>query len=151
MKLRFEPIFSLRGWFGVEFFPIVWFSIWSLSIEIWLRLRHEALKAIGGGSRPKFWFYVILVANLVYFHLLFTEFENSDPLTQNWRICPGGWGLPGVHFRPFGEICWQKSQKSAPKCTWMSFEWLIMIKEVFQRVKTRNSVTYLQAGASQSS
>ena len=43
----------------------------------------EVLKAIGGGSRPKFWFYMFLVANLVYFHPLFTEFENFDRLAHN--------------------------------------------------------------------
>ena len=59
------------------------------------------LKAIGGGTRSKFWFYVILVANLVYFHPLFTEFKNFDPLAQNWPICRGGWGLSGGHFEPF--------------------------------------------------
>ena len=66
------------------------------------------IKGVGGGpgqNHEKSRFLVIKIANFVYFHLFFTEFENSDPLTQNWRICPGGWGLPGAHFRPFGEIC----------------------------------------------
>ena len=48
------------------------------------------IKGRGGGSGSKKFFLVILVANLVYFHPLFTEFENSVLLTQNWQICPGG-------------------------------------------------------------
>ena len=35
---------------------------------------------------------MFLVANLVYFHLLFTEFKNFDLLAQNSQICRGGWG-----------------------------------------------------------
>ena len=63
--------------------------------------KNLQVKAIGGGTRSKFWSYVILVANLVYFHPLFTEFKNFDPLAQNWPICRGGWGLSGGHFEPF--------------------------------------------------
>ena len=36
---------------------------------------------------------MFLVANLVYFHLLFTEFKNLDPLAENSQICQGRWGL----------------------------------------------------------
>ena len=42
----FEPIFGPRGLFGVELFQFVQFSIRSLGIEIWLCLRHEALKSL---------------------------------------------------------------------------------------------------------
>ena len=59
------------------------------------------VKAIGGGAQAKFCFYVVLVANLVYFHPLFTELKNFDPLAQNWPIGWGGWGLSGGHFEPF--------------------------------------------------
>ena len=44
------------------------------------------IKGVGGGPAQKYEksrFLVIMIANFVYFHLLFTEFENSDPLTQN--------------------------------------------------------------------
>ena len=44
------------------------------------------IKEVGGGpaqNHEKSRFLVIMIANFVYFHLLFTEFGNSDPLTQN--------------------------------------------------------------------
>ena len=53
------------------------------------------IKGRGGGSGSKNFFLVILIGNLVYFHPLFTEFENLDLLTQNWRICRGGRGPRG--------------------------------------------------------
>ena len=49
-------------------------------------LESRIVKGVGGGQgqiHEKLRFLVILIANFVYFHLLFTEFENSDPLTQN--------------------------------------------------------------------
>ena len=79
------------------------------------------IKGVGGGPAQKYEksrFLVIMIANFVYFHLLFTEFENSDPLTQNWRICRGGCGPRGGregHFRPFCDIQWPKSQKKCEK------------------------------------
>ena len=48
-----------------------------------LQLLGPEFKGDRGGYRPKFWFYMFLVANLVYFHLLFTEFEKFDRLAHN--------------------------------------------------------------------
>ena len=83
---------------------------------------------------------MILVANLVYFHPLFTEFKNFDPLAQNWPICRGGWGLSGGHFEPFWEVWRPNADKSEKICTFLGFKLLIMFEEVCQRVKTENFV-----------
>ena len=46
---------------------------WSFQYFL-IQLMLTSLKGVGGGSRSKFFFSVILIANLVYFHPLFTEF-----------------------------------------------------------------------------
>ena len=38
------------------------------------------IKGIGGGSRVKIFIWMFQLVNLVYFHTLFTEFENMSPL-----------------------------------------------------------------------
>ena len=101
-----------------------------------------------GGSGSKNFFLMILIANLVYFHPLFTEFQNLDPKALNFADLPGWVRAPRGHFRPFGEIWCLKSRKSVRKCTLLIFKWLNMIQEVFLRVKIRDFVTYLQAGGS---
>ena len=80
---------------------------------------------------------MILVANLVYFHPLFTELKNFVPLTQNWRFCRGGRGLQRAHFWPFWAIWWLNGDKSAKMCTSKGFKQLIMFIEVCQRVINR--------------
>ena len=75
-----------------------------------------------GGSRSKFYFLVILLANLVYFHPLLTELKNLDPKVPNLANLSGWVEAPEGHFRPFGEIQCPKSQKSVRKCTLMSFK-----------------------------
>ena len=112
------------------------------------QLRLIPLKGVGGGPGRNFFFSVILIANLVYFHPLFTEFQNLDPKALNFADLPGWVRAPRGHFRPFGEIWCLKSHKTVTKCTLLIFKWLNMIQEVFQRVKTRDFVTYLQAGGS---
>ena len=62
------------------------------------------IKGVGGGPGRKFFFLMILIANLVYFHPLFTEFQNLDPKALNFADLPGWVMAPGGHFRPFGEI-----------------------------------------------
>ena len=63
-----------------------------------------SIKGVGGGSRSKKFFSMILIANLVYFHPLFTEFQNLDPKVLNFADLSGWVGPPEGHFRPFGEI-----------------------------------------------
>ena len=74
-----------------------------------------------GGSLSKFWFDVILVANLVDFQPLFTELRNIVPLTQNWRFYRGGWGLQGVILAILSN-----GDKNAKICTSNGFKLLIM-------------------------
>ena len=45
-----------------------------------------------------FFFLVILIANLVYFHPLFTEFENIDPKALNFADLSGGGGPQVLNF-----------------------------------------------------
>ena len=106
------------------------------------------LKGVGGEVPIEFFFPLILIVNLVYFHLLFTKFQNFDPLTPKFADLLGWVEAPEGDFRPFGDIQCLQCQKSVRKCTSMSFKQLNMIQEVFQRVKTRDFVTYLQAGGS---
>ena len=61
------------------------------------------IKGRGGGQGRKF-FLVILIANLVYFHPLFTEFENSDPLTPKLADLLGLVEAPGGDFWSCREI-----------------------------------------------
>ena len=56
------------------------------------------VKGRGGGSWSKKFFLVILVANLVYFHPLFTEFENLDPKVLNFADLPGWVGPQVLNF-----------------------------------------------------
>ena len=149
MRWRFQPIFSLSERCGVKLFPFSQFSLRSLRMGNWLSLRHPAIKAIGGGSRSKFWFHVFLIVNLMYFHPLFTELKNIDPLAQNWRICRGGWGPPGGHFGPFWEIWRLNADKNEKICTFLGFKSWIMVKEVCQMVKTENFVNHWPVGALQ--
>ena len=51
-----------------------------------------------GGVRVEKIFLVILVANLVYFHPLFTEFENLDPKVLNFADLSGWVGPQVVNF-----------------------------------------------------
>ena len=85
----------------------------------------------------------------MYFHPLFTELKNIDPLAQNWRICRGGWGPPGGHFGPFWEIWRLNADKNEKICTFLGFKSWIMVKEVCQMVKTENFVNHWPAGALQ--
>ena len=112
------------------------------------QLRLIPLKGVGGGPGRKNFFLMILIANLVYFHPLFTEFQNLDPKALNFADLSGWVRAPRGHFRPFGEIWCLKSHKTVTKCTLLIFKWLNMIQEVFPRVKIRHFVTYLQAGGS---
>ena len=56
------------------------------------------IKGTGGGSGSKKFFLMILIANLVYFHPLFTEFENLDPKALNFADFPGWVGPQVVNF-----------------------------------------------------
>ena len=125
------PIFSPKNQFGIKFFQFSSFARRSRRTRIWLCLAHEPIKARGGGSRPKFWFCVILVANLVYFHTLFTEFENFDPLAQNSRICRGGWGLLEYWF--YGNLAKSSQVSKFSICFWMFWRTLISyIMKIFK-------------------
>ena len=66
------------------------------AIRLRNRIHHvspsQGFKAIGGGSRSKFCFLMILVGNFMYFHMLFTEFENFKPLAQKWPERGEQWG-----------------------------------------------------------
>ena len=102
----------------------------------------------GGGSGSKKVFSMTLIANLVYFHPFFTEFENIDPKILNFADLSGWVGPQVINF---GHLEKFKSQKSVRKCALMIFKiscWLNVTQEVFQRVKTRDFVTYLQARGS---
>ena len=91
-----EPKFTTFGQFARDLLTFLRFSRLKFGDAKWLCPRWRAIKAIGGGPRSKFCFCMFLVANLVYFHLLFTEFQNFDPSPQNCRICRGGWRVQGV-------------------------------------------------------
>ena len=62
------------------------------------------IKGVGGGPGRNFFFLMILIANLVYFHPLFTEFQNLDPKTLNFADL-SGWVEPQVvnfgHLKKF--------------------------------------------------
>ena len=60
------------------------------------------LVKVTGESRSKFWFYVILEANLVYFYPLFTEMKNFAPRAK------GRTDSRGEGVRLFNEIWWPK-------------------------------------------
>ena len=62
------------------------------------QLRLIPLKGVGGGSRSKKIFLMILIANLVYFHPLFTEFENLDPKVLNFADLSGWVGPQMLNF-----------------------------------------------------
>ena len=73
------------------------------------------VKAIGGGQKSESGFFPVwtyFVANFMYFHVLSTEFQNLDRLTQNLRIC-GGWvGSPkGVFLAIWGSSMTKESKK----------------------------------------
>ena len=65
---------------------------------------------------------MILIANLVYFHPLFTKFENSDPLTPKLADLSGWVGALEVILGHFEKFNVQKVKKSVTKCTFMSFK-----------------------------
>ena len=56
------------------------------------------IKGVGGGSGSKKIFLMILIANLVYFHPPFTEFQNLDPKVLNFADFPGWVGPQVVNF-----------------------------------------------------
>ena len=64
-----------------------------------------------GGSRSKNFFLVILVANLVYFHPLFTEFENLDPKVLNFADLSGWVGPQVLNFGHLEKIDVQRVKK----------------------------------------
>ena len=78
----------------------------------------------GGGSRSKFWSEVILVANFVYFYLLFAELKNLAPLAHNCRICrgcQGPWGIILGLLERFDKQRVKKVSKSIRKHTSIIF------------------------------
>ena len=70
-----------------------------------------------GGSGSKIFFLMILIANLVYFHPLFTEFENLDPKVLNFADLSGWVGPQVVNFCHLENFDVQKVKKSVRKCT----------------------------------
>ena len=70
-----------------------------------------------GGSGSKIFFLMILIANLVYFHPLFTEFENLDPKVLNFADLSGWVGPQVVNFCHLEKFNVQKVKKRVRKCT----------------------------------
>ena len=75
------------------------------------------LRGQGGGSGSKKFFLMILIANLVYFHPLFTEFENLDPKVLNFADLSGWVGPQVANFCHLENFDVQKVKKSVRKCT----------------------------------
>ena len=70
-----------------------------------------------GGVRVELFFLMILIANLVYFHPLFTEFENLDPKVLNFADLSGWVGPQVVNFCHLEKFNVQIVKKRVRKCT----------------------------------
>ena len=85
-----------------------------------LSLIHPMLtsvKGVGGGPGRNFFFLLILIANLVYFHPLFTEFENHDPKVLNFADLSGWVGPQVVNFCHLEKFNVQRVKKRVRNCT----------------------------------
>ena len=147
----FEPKFTTFGQFARDLLTFLRFSRLKFGNAKWLCPRWRAIKAIGGGSQVKILFLHVFGSKFSVLSPPFYRIPKFRSLAPKLPDLSGWVGGPGGHFRQFGEMWRPNSHKRARICTLMSFKWLNMIQEVFQRLKTRNSVTYLRAGASQSS
>ena len=114
----------------------------------WQCPRQQAVKAIGGGSEVKI---LILHVSGSKFSVLSPPFygiQKFGSVGPKFPDLSGRVGAPEGHFSLFGAIWWPNDDKFAWKCPFIGLKLLIMFKEVFQKVKTSDFVTYWQSGAS---
>ena len=124
-----------------------WLHFWQFCLKSYYAQGKPVLRGQGGVRVEK-----------IFFDDSDSKFSVLSPAFYGiWKSRPEGpqfcgfvgvGGAPGAQFQPFGKIWCPKSQKTVRNCTSLICKWLNMIQEVFQRMKTRHFVTYLQAGGS---